>query len=97
MVDQELRHGTIGRFLRRKRLEANLTQWDVAQHLGYSTPQFVSNWERGVSAPPLATWPRLCKILRVSDAEVVTTVERYWNLELKQNRKILVASLKNAR
>jgi len=45
--------GRLATFLRQKRIDAKLSQKEVAESLGYSTPQFVSNWERGLSSPPL--------------------------------------------
>lgn len=39
--------------LKQKRTQAGLSQRDVADKLGYSTPQFISNWERGASIPPM--------------------------------------------
>lgn len=39
--------------LKKKRISAGLSQRDVADKLGYTTPQFISNWERGVSYPPI--------------------------------------------
>jgi transcriptional regulator with XRE-family HTH domain len=38
-----------------------LTQGEVAEFLGYSTAQFVSNWERGVSTPPMGILKTLAK------------------------------------
>ena len=36
---------TLNEYLRQKRLDSGLSQLDVAQALGYASPQFVSNWE----------------------------------------------------
>lgn len=44
-----------GSFLKRERVRAGLSQGDVSRKLGYTTPQYVSNWERGVSYPPYET------------------------------------------
>ena len=43
----------LGVTLRKGRESAGLTQREVADDLGYSSPQFVSNIERGLCAPPL--------------------------------------------
>lgn len=51
-----------GHFLRQARIKAGLSQGKVAKHLGYTTPQFVSNWERGLCSPPISTLKRLSKI-----------------------------------
>ncbi len=47
-----LRYRLVGRFLRSARVSAGLTQLDVTNALGYTTAQFCSNWERGISIPP---------------------------------------------
>ena len=45
----------LAKFLKEKRTLASLSQKDVATKLGYSTSQFISNWERGISQPPINT------------------------------------------
>jgi transcriptional regulator with XRE-family HTH domain len=57
-------------YLNRKRTQAGLTQSEVAATLGYSTPQFISNWERGVSSPPVETIKKLAKIYKSSPEEL---------------------------
>jgi transcriptional regulator with XRE-family HTH domain len=41
-----------GRYLQEKRLAVGLTQFEIARKLGYGSPQFISNIERGVCFPP---------------------------------------------
>jgi transcriptional regulator with XRE-family HTH domain len=48
---------TLGLLLKKSRIQAGLSQDDVAKKLGYGSYQFISNWERGISSPP-------CKILK---------------------------------
>ncbi|HEX7674057.1 MAG TPA: helix-turn-helix transcriptional regulator [Bdellovibrio sp.] len=57
-------------FLKRKRTDAKLTQGQVAEILGYTSPQFVSNWERGLAYPPIETLKRLAKIYGIDLNEV---------------------------
>jgi transcriptional regulator with XRE-family HTH domain len=61
----------IGDYFRDRRVAAGLTQADVANSLGLSTGQFISNWERGVSMPPMDYLPRLVKLYRMSKSELV--------------------------
>jgi transcriptional regulator with XRE-family HTH domain len=42
----------LGVLLVEARKRAGLTQHEVAKELKYSSPQFVSNWERGLAKPP---------------------------------------------
>lgn len=43
----------LGKFLKKSRIDAGLTQQEVSEKLGFSTAQYISNWERGMSTPPL--------------------------------------------
>jgi transcriptional regulator with XRE-family HTH domain len=61
----------IGEYFRDRRIDAGLTQADVAQALGLSTGQFISNWERGVSMPPMDYLPKLVKLYKMSKSELV--------------------------
>lgn len=47
------------------RTKANLTQAQVSLALGYKTPQFVSNWERGLSHPPIDVIPQLAALYNI--------------------------------
>lgn len=51
-------------YIKTKRLEAGLSQKDVSDHFGYSTPQFISNWERGISTPPMKTLKKLAQLYK---------------------------------
>ena len=50
--------------LKTLRESAGLSQADVADKLGYISGQFISNWERGVSFPPIKAIPKLAKIYK---------------------------------
>lgn len=62
-------------YLRNKRIAAGFSQADVSTELGYSTPQFVSNWERGVSLPPVNIIKTLAKKYRTSAEEMYELME----------------------
>lgn len=57
-------------FLKDKRNKSGLSQKDVATKLGYSTSQFISNWERGISQPPINTLRTLANMYHVSADEM---------------------------
>ena len=42
----------LGEALQDARERAGLTQREISLELGYSSAQFISNFERGISAPP---------------------------------------------
>lgn len=62
-------------FLKTSRMKAGLSQADVSNAMGYMTPQFVSNWERGVSQPPISELKNLAKIYMVSEEQLFKVVE----------------------
>ena len=82
----------IATFLRFKRLQANLTQRQVAQELGYTTPQFISNWERAVSLPPMDVMPKLAKLYAVTGREFVDVIYSY-QLQKVEEQKLELLKL----
>jgi len=59
-------YSEIGKELKRLRIKAGLKQKDVAKELGYSSPQFISNWERGISSPPVKIIKELANLYKTS-------------------------------
>lgn len=51
--------------LKELREKAGLTQKEVSDKLGYTSCQFVSNWERGLAWPPVETYPEIARLYRV--------------------------------
>ncbi len=78
--------GKLGGFLREKREDSGVSQVDLAKKLGYSSSQFVSNWERGLATPPLKSLSKICDILDVDTREIVELV-------LNQTREMLQSEL----
>ena len=60
----------LANFLKTHRENSGLSQADVAQKLGYTTPQFVSNWERGISAPPFNALKKLAVLYKIDADEL---------------------------
>lgn len=60
----------LAKFLKEKRVQSGLSQKDVAERLGYSTSQFISNWERGISHPPLNTLRSLSQLYKINPEEM---------------------------
>jgi transcriptional regulator with XRE-family HTH domain len=83
------------------RKKADLTQIDVAGQLGYSSAQFVSNWERGVSSPPLAAIKKLSKLYSVDpgiflDLLIAASQEQVEETLRHQFKSIVKKNLKKA-
>ena len=56
----------LGEYLQACRIKKGLTQKDVSEALGYSSAQFISNFERWRAVPPLSKLPKLIKILEMN-------------------------------
>lgn len=56
--------------LKTLRTTAGLSQKEIATKLGYTTPQFISNWERGISFPPASDLAKLVGILKADPTEI---------------------------
>ena len=54
---------TFGVYLKDIRKSVGATQLMLAEELGYTSPQFISNYERGLCYPALITIPKICNIL----------------------------------
>lgn len=63
-LSKSSRSDHVGKYLKQKREEAKISQLSLANTLGMESPQFVSNWERGVSDPPLKYLKTICKIIK---------------------------------
>jgi transcriptional regulator with XRE-family HTH domain len=88
----DLRRRLIGNFIKQNRTKAGVTQEQLAERLGYSTAQFVSNWERGISLPPLKSLPPLAEVIDVSAKAMMDLMMKYQDevrkLEVKQLRQV---------
>ena len=61
----------LGEYLRSKREQLGLTQSEVAHNLGYGSPQFISNIERGISNVPVKSLRTLIDLYKISANEVI--------------------------
>jgi transcriptional regulator with XRE-family HTH domain len=71
------------------REKAGLTQREVSDALGYSTPQFISNVERGRCRFPVQKLPRIKKLYKLSAEQVI-------DLFLSEERLSLMRVFKRA-
>lgn len=44
---------SLGAFIKLNRVARGFSQTELASALGYTSPQFISDWEREVSSPPM--------------------------------------------
>ena len=59
-----------GNRMKEARENAFLSQKELANKLGWTTAQFVSNFERGLSLPPMKSVKTICELLKISEKEV---------------------------
>ncbi len=52
----------LGEVLKEAREKRGLSQKEVSDKMGYGTAQFVSNWERGLSSPPIESLKSLAEL-----------------------------------
>lgn len=76
----------LGSYLKQVRESSGLTQHDVSAKLGYSSPQFISNIERGISVVPLKALARMISMYRAQPDQVVRLI-------LESQKKLLKAKL----
>ena len=60
--------------LKKLRLARGLSQTEVAKKLGYSSPQFISNWERGLASPPVKVLKRLAALYETDSNQLFNMV-----------------------
>lgn len=61
----------LGKFIRAKREEAGLSQKQFAEQL-FVTESAVSKWERGVNYPDITMISDICRVLNISEKELIT-------------------------
>lgn len=81
----------LGQYLRQRRLEKGLSQVEVAKKLNYSS-QFIANWERGVSSPPMQALKKIVEIYGISQKEFLEKIETiqksFWKRSLFSRKTI---------
>ncbi|MBC7421649.1 MAG: helix-turn-helix transcriptional regulator [Bdellovibrio sp.] len=74
-------------FLKEKRSQSGLSQKDVATKLGYSTSQFISNWERGISQPPIHTLRTLAQMYNVGAEQMFQVLLENTMIQVQEELK----------
>ena len=61
---------TFGKELQRFRKNSGLTQKEVSKHFGWTSAQYVSNFERDIAPCPVSTLKELCKLYEVEEKKM---------------------------
>lgn len=77
---------TFGSFIRIKRTEKNLSQKDMAEML-FVTEGAVSKWERGISYPDITLIADICRVLEISEHELITASTDMDTRKMKQEAR----------
>lgn len=77
---------TFGSFIRAKRTEKNYSQKDLAELL-FVTEGAVSKWERGVSYPDITLISDICRVLEISEHELITASTDTDTRKMKQEAR----------
>jgi transcriptional regulator with XRE-family HTH domain len=72
----------IGELIKEKRELAGMTQLELAQKLGYESPQFVSLIERGLSKAPYELIGKCVVILGLPEKQIVSQLKQAFLDEL---------------
>src|SRR5690349_609440 len=80
----------LGSWLKEKREAAEFTQHEVARKLGYTSPQFISNMERGITATPMRALAKFIKLYKASPEPVLEII-------LSMQKELLGKELMKAR
>ena len=82
MIDKK----SFGSYIKQKRSEKNYSQKDLAEML-YVSEGAVSKWERGVSYPDITLISDICRVLDVSEHELITASTDTDTRRLKQEAR----------
>lgn len=85
MAREDIEKKILGEFFKQRRINVELSQGDVAKHFGWTSAQFISNWERGRSLPSKSILLDLMKLYRISKKDIVN-IHTYATKMSLQNR-----------
>ncbi|MFN8792439.1 MAG: helix-turn-helix domain-containing protein [Bdellovibrionales bacterium] len=84
----------LANYLKKSRESVGLSQTFVSSKLGYSSPQFVSNWERGLSHPPLKSLKKIAKLYKLKDKELFDVFVKTYVSEVEKDLRKKIQRIK---
>jgi transcriptional regulator with XRE-family HTH domain len=72
----------VSNLVKNYRIKAGMTQMDLGKKLGYTSPQFVSLFERGMSKIPLETIGQIIVLLKIPDAKIEMILVKIFKVEV---------------
>ena len=74
---------TFGSFIKEKRINKNYSQKELADLL-YVTESAVSKWERGVTYPDITLITDICRVLEISEKELIQSSDDFEYRKMKK-------------
>ncbi len=74
----------IGELIRQKRENLGITQRDCAKYLGLSSPQYISNIERGLCGPSVETLAKLGSYLKIDTTKIIESMVDAYRTSLRE-------------
>ena len=84
----------LNQIIKTKRKELMMTQQDIANYLGITTPA-VSKWEKGSSYPDITLLPPLARLLKIDLNTLLAFNENLSDDEIKKIIKIIEEKIEN--
>ncbi len=78
---------TFGAFIRQKRIEKGLTQKELAESL-FLSESAISKWEMGKSYPDITMIPDICRVLDVSEHELIAGANDTEYRKMKEDARL---------
>jgi transcriptional regulator with XRE-family HTH domain len=92
-MSKKFKHLSI--LLRQSRIDCVFTQESIAEQFGFGA-QLVSNWERGICAPPGDVFYNLIKLLKINKEELVNVMVDDARDRIQQKVELLMKVRKRA-
>ena len=73
-MKSQSQHSIVGRYLKEQRVKSSLTQSQVAESLGYTSPQFISNIERGLCSAPAKHLRGFLKLYNIQLDDLISVI-----------------------
>ena len=81
-----------GEYLKDMRKIAGVTQGQIAKELGYTSPQFISNYERGLCYPPENNLKQIADIIKLDFEKLVANFISSKAMDMKERLGLMEVS-----
>jgi ribosome-binding protein aMBF1 (putative translation factor) len=82
-----MKYTNTAKLFAQRREKKGITQGEISEKLNYAKAKFISNFERGYSAFPIAKMSEMRKILGITKAELSEALHQDFDLHIKKDLK----------